>query len=375
MTFITGALATGIIGVILTIGYVRLIAPNQSTTYTYSSPSAVVDIVNDTNPAVASILITEEVPILEQYFEEIGGPLSRFRIPRVRESGEYETVEIGGGSAFFISDDGYLVTNLHVVNDIDANYTVILNTGEAYEAKIIGFDKMIDTAVLKIDAKNTDFLTFGNSDQVQVGESVIAIGNALGAYSNTVSTGVISGLSRTILAADETGTSELRDVLQTDAAINSGNSGGPLLNMQAEVIGVNVAVADGSENIAFSLPSNAVQSSVDQIIEFGKVARPYIGIQYVPVNAHIENKYELNVSTGVLIIGSEESPGIVENSPADEAGLLEGDVITHIGSQELSPRHSLSSIIERLTIGDQIEFTINREGNTINLFVTLGARD
>ena len=201
---------------------------------------AVVNVVDNVNPAVVSIVITKDVPIMEQYYENYGGSFGNvFSVPRYRQNGTEER-EVGGGSGFIISNDGYVVTNNHVVSDAEAQYTVFLNDGMKYDATIVSTDATLDIALLKIDASELPFLEFGDSDGVKVGQLVIAIGNALAEFRNTVSVGVISGLSRTITAGDS---ERLQNVIQTDAAINAGNSGGPLLSLDGYVIGVNVATS------------------------------------------------------------------------------------------------------------------------------------
>ncbi len=228
--------------------------------------SPVVKAVTIANPAVVSIIISKNVPIMERYYENVG-PISglfggNFFVPRYR-SGGVEEQEIGGGSGFIISSDGLVVTNSHVIDDPQASYTVLTNDGKRHETKVITKNDDLDVAVLEIEGSDFPYLEFADSNDIQVGQSVIAIGNALGEFSNTVSVGVVSGLARSIVAGDDIGRTELlQHVIQTDAAINPGNSGGPLLDLSGKVIGVNIAVVRQSENIGFALPSNVVKSVV-----------------------------------------------------------------------------------------------------------------
>jgi len=236
-----------------------------------SEESSIISAVEKANPAVVSIVITKDVPIIERYYQEFNpfgddffndffGDGFKFRIPQQRQKGT-EKREIGGGSGFFISSDGYIVTNKHVVDDDKAEYTVLTNDGKKYEAEILAKDSTLDVAVIKVKGSGFSYLEFGDSDKLKPGQTVIAIGNALGEFRNSVSVGVVSGLSRSIIAGDMFGRSEqLEGVIQTDAAINPGNSGGPLLDIAGKDVGVNVAVSQGAENIGFALTSNTVKS-------------------------------------------------------------------------------------------------------------------
>lgn len=341
----------------------------------------VADIVEKINPAVVSIVVTKDVPILEQYYDDpfsefFGGgffsPFS-FQVPKYRQNGTEEQ-EIGGGTGFFVSDDGYIVTNAHVVDDDDAAYTVFTNDETQYDAEVIAKDEILDVAVLKVEGNDFSFLQFGNSDDLRLGEAVIAIGNALGEFRNTVSTGVVSGMSRSIVASDGSGVSEaLENVIQTDAAINPGNSGGPLLNLAGEVIGVNVAVASNSENIGFSLPSNAVKVSVESIIENGKVVRPYLGVRYVTVNESLQQKNNLSVDYGALILRGENQDelAVIPGSPADKAGLEEYNIILEVDGEKVEADHSLSSLIRSKSVGDTVTLKILDDGEEREVTVTL----
>lgn len=221
---------------------------------TVTEESRIIDVAEKASPAVVSIAITKDVPIIERYYREFdpfsddffkdffGGRGFRFNIPQQRQNGT-EKKEVGGESGFFISSDGYIVTNRHVVDDANAEYTVLTNDGDKYDAEVLAKDSALDVAILKVKGSNFPYLSFGDSDNLKPGQTVIAIGNALVDFRNSVSVGVVSGLSRSVVAGDFFGRSEqLEGVIQTDAAINPGNSGGPLLNINGNVIGVNVAV-------------------------------------------------------------------------------------------------------------------------------------
>lgn len=271
---VLGGFAAGVVGALLVEAVVQFGLPalDVGTPATdraaTSEESRVISVVSEVSPSVVSIVITKDIPILEQYFREVQSPIGniRFGLPRYRQTGT-QTVEIGGGTGFVVDPNGFIVTNSHVVDQRNAEYTVFMNDGTEYAARVVGLDEEVDVAVLKIDATDLPALSFGDSDTLQVGQSVIAIGNALGEYSNTVSVGVVSGLARSIVAGDGRETEALDDVIQTDAAINQGNSGGPLLNLDGEVIGVNVAVSLEGENIAFALPANLVEETLLEMKE------------------------------------------------------------------------------------------------------------
>lgn len=369
---ILGAVVVLIVaGVALLISPVGELITGQVETSDIISVTAidVADVVDDVNPAVVSIVISKDVPIIETYFDdpfqEFFGRQNPFgfSIPRQREVGTEEK-EIGAGSGFIISEDGFVVTNAHVVDADDAYFTVFLNDETSYEATVVAADPILDLAVLKIEAdENLPFLEFGNSDDLRLGQGVIAIGNALGEFGNSVSTGVVSGLSRTILASNGSGRpEELEDVIQTDAAINPGNSGGPLLDFAGDVIGINVAVASGSENIGFAIPSNVAVEAIEFLKEGQPVARPFLGIRYKLVDGGAE-----------IVSGENGEAAIYEGSPADQAGLLEGDVITHINGVEVTPENELGKLIRSFKIGDTVELEVQRGNESLTVEAELEA--
>ena len=335
----------------------------------------VIQTVRATTPAVVSIIITKDVPVVEQFFEEVPNPFGdffgqdplsqfRFRVPRLRQRGTQER-EIGGGSGFLISSDGMVITNRHVVQQTDVDYTVFLSDGTKHAAQVLARDPINDIAIIKINASGLPALAFGDSDSLQVGQSVIAIGNALSEFQNTVSVGVISGLSRSIIAGNGAGQAEqLEEVIQTDAAINPGNSGGPLLNLAGEVIGVNVAVALGSENIGFALPANLVSGIVDSVRETGRIVRPFLGVRYVQITPVMQERNSLPVDYGVLVIRGEEANdlAVVPGSPADKADLEEGDIILEVDGARLSEKLSLASVIRNKNVGDSVTLKLLHKG-------------
>lgn len=242
------------------------IAGGLAGVYLQPKLKTVVEVVKEVSSAVVSVIISKYVPILEvEYYNPFGedSPF-KIRIPRLRQKGE-ELKEVGGGSGFIVSADGLIVTNKHVVLDEEAEYTVLTNDGNKFSAQVLTRDSVQDVAILKINATNLPIVRLGNSDNIEIGQTVIAIGNALGEFRNTVSAGIVSGLMRTITAGGNGFSEQLEEVIQTDAAINLGNSGGPLLNLYGEVIGINTAMASGAENIAFAIPVNKIKKDINDI--------------------------------------------------------------------------------------------------------------
>lgn len=340
-----------------------------------SHERSVIETVQAAQSAVVSIVITQDVPIIEQFFEEVPGPFGSFpfQVPRLRQNGT-ERQEVGGGSGFLISDDGLIVTNRHVVDQEEAQYTVFLSDGSKHEATVEARDPVNDIAILRISGGDFPSLEFADSDALQVGQTVIAIGNALGEFTNSVSVGVVSGLSRSIRAGNSFGQSEqLDEVIQTDAAINPGNSGGPLLDLTGKVIGVNVAVAQGSENIGFALPANIVNSVVESVQVNGRIIRPYLGIRYAPITTALQEANNLSIDYGVLVVRGDtpDQLAVVPGSPANKAGIVEGDIILEIDGQRLDFETSLASIVRQKNVGDTINLKVLSGGEVKTVSLTL----
>jgi serine protease Do len=220
---------------------------------------------------------------------------------------------------------------------------------------------------------------------VAVGDDVVAIGNALGQFQNTVTSGIISGYGRSVQASsDNSGnlgslsssdTENLDDLFQTDAAINEGNSGGPLVNLNGQVIGINTAIASGSQNIGFAIPINDVKGLINQVLKSGKFARPYLGVRYIPLTADVANEYSLSTQNGAFIAPSADptQPSVIAGSPADSAGLQENDIITALDGTPIDQAHSLTSLLDQHQPGDQVSLTVLRNGQTLHVNVTLGS--
>jgi len=397
-SFISGAIAGAIAGALVTVtilqnpGWINLPKTGETSRGTSQSDysqvdsheQAVIQTVQSVQPAVVSIVITQDVPVFEQYFSNPNNPFGDlfgsnpfspfgFGIPQLRERGTQKQ-EVGGGSGFLVSPDGMVVTNRHVVSETAADYTVFLNDGTKHDAKIIARDPVNDIAILKIEANNLPFLEFADSGRLQVGQTVIAIGNALGEFRNSVSTGVVSGLSRSITAGTGQGQAEqLDEVIQTDAAINPGNSGGPLLDLAGKVVGVNVAVVLGSENIGFAIPADLVASTVQSVKETGKISRPYMGIRYTEINEALAAANNLSVDSGALIVrgDSAQELAVVPGSPANKAGLTEGDIILEIDGQKISESLSVAQALRNKSAGDTVRLKVLSKGSEKEVSLTL----
>ncbi|MDP2708654.1 MAG: trypsin-like peptidase domain-containing protein [bacterium] len=287
-----------------------------------------------------------------------------------------EIVQKGSGTGFLISADGLILTNKHVVgaaNEKTAQYKVMLNTGKQYFAQLIGKDPINDLAVLKIFDKNLPFARLGDSDKLPIGTTVIAIGNALGRYQNSATKGIVSGLGRSIVASDQSGNAEALDnVIQTDAEINPGNSGGPLVDLNGNIVGINVAIDRSGSSIGFAIPINDARPVIKSVREIGRIVRPRLGIRYVMLNPELAQENNLEKTSGAWIVaGQDGSSSVLPNSPAAQAGLREGDIITEINAIKLEDQTTLLSVVQRYKPGDRIGLRVYRDGKFIVLIATL----
>ncbi len=325
-------------------------------------------------PSVVSIIVSKDLPIFEQYyvnpFQGFGFDFpDSFGIPQLRQKGT-EKQEIGGGSGFVVSNNGFIVTNKHVASDSEAEYAVIFNDGQKLKARIIARDPSFDLAVLKVEKTGLVPLPLGDSSKLKLGSTVIAIGNALGEFSNTVSLGVVSGLNRSVDIENE----KLTGLVQTDAAINKGNSGGPLLNLSGEVVGINTAMAQGAENIGFAIPINQVKKVISQVEKTGELKVAYLGVRYQMVTKELQKSKDLASDYGALIIPGEVEPGVMKGSPAEQAGLEEGDIILEINGTKPSGMNALASILREFSPGDTIFLKLMRDSKEMTLEARLGER-
>lgn len=332
------------------------IAPSLQTRTVVQEENAVISAVEGASPSVVAIGVSQRVV----------NPFDPFAIPKNQDS----TI----GTGFVVSDKqsllsneskGIIVTNKHVVSDSGTKYTVVTRDGQKYDIKKIYRDPILDLAIVQIDGSNLKPLELGDSSKLKVGQTVIAIGNALGRFTNTVTTGVVSGLGRKVVAGDPFGSSteSLDDLIQTDAAINPGNSGGPLLNSAGQVIGVDVATTEGAQNIGFAVPINSVKSIVDEFVTKGFVSRPFLGVRYRFISKDVAILNE--VPQGAYV------QEVVADGPAQKAGVKAGDIITKINGQTVDSENKISDVIKGATIGSKVDLEIYRDNKTLKMIATL----
>jgi len=319
-------------------------------TLTLYEESATIEVVARVSPTVVTVINT--LPPQRNLWGQIAQPEAR-------------------GSGVLIDPRGYIITNNHVVEGAQ-DLSVILQDGTKLAARLVGTDLFTDLAVIQVEGSNLPYATLGDSDALRPGERVIAIGSALGDFRNTVTTGVVSALGRNL----DTGEGyALEGLIQTDAAINHGNSGGPLLNLQGQVIGINTAIIRGgvtsssiAEGLGFAIPSNTARLVVPQIIEKGYVSRPYLGIKHRPITPQLASYYDLPIKWGELVTE------VVSGTPAAQGGLRPGDIITALDDQVIDEDHLFINILLRYRPGDTVQITINRDGREHKLTVTLSER-
>lgn len=351
-----------------------------------SHEEQIIEAIKTALPAVVSIVIGQDIEAVEKsipkamwqelqkeakkHHESISKDELIAHMPTT-ESGK---VRVGFGSGFIVSPDGHILTNKHVVVDADAEYTVVTASEDRYIAKVLARDPLNDVAILKTEADSLPIIELADSNSARLGQSVIALGNALGEFQNTASAGIVSGLSRMITAmSDEMRAEHLRGLIQTDAAINPGNSGGPLVNLEGKAIGINSAIVYGAQNIGFAIPMNRARKDLADVLKFGRIQKPFFGIRYIPVTPELAKRFHLPVSEGVWIRG-EKIPGhegVAEGSPADQAGIREKDIILSANGTHLTEVNSLEEILDTAKIGDTLELNILRDNEPMRVPVIL----
>ena len=278
------------------------------------------------------------------------------------------------GTGVIVTEDGYILTNKHVINGAN-KVTVILDDGTTYEnVEVVAVDPLNDIAFLKIkDVNGLTAATLGDSKTINVGQQVIAIGNALGEYQNSVTAGIVSGTGRDVTASDGSGQNaeSLSDMIQTDAAINSGNSGGPLVNAAGEVIGINTATSATAENMGFAIPISSVKGMLKQLAETGSAKRTYLGVYATAITPEVAKSNNLPVTSGAYLYSPSSYTSIVKGSPADKAGLKDKDIVTAVNGTKVGAAGSLSNLIGEYKPGDTVQLTVLREGNETAINVTL----
>ncbi|PIR13621.1 hypothetical protein COV49_01555 [Candidatus Falkowbacteria bacterium CG11_big_fil_rev_8_21_14_0_20_39_10] len=330
----------------------------------FDEQEATILAIKKVQPAVVSIIVYDwqENTIIE--------------LPSGKQTTEKQKFQAGSGTGFLISADGLIITNKHVVSaaeDKTAEYRIILNSGQQYYAQLIGKDPLKDLAILKIFDKNLPFVELGDSDQLQAGASVVAIGNSLGRYQNSVTKGIVSGLGRSLEAADNSGNSEYLDnVIQTDAEINLGNSGGPLVDLYGKVVGINVAKDLGGSSIGFAIPVNDARPVIKSVREIGRIVRPKLGLRYLMITPQMAVDKNLPRETGAVIMDeSDGGPSVLPSSPAEKAGLQAGDIIFEINAIKLEGKNTLQAVIQKYKPGDKIGLKVQRSDKVMIKVVEL----
>ncbi|MFA6253449.1 MAG: trypsin-like peptidase domain-containing protein [Patescibacteria group bacterium] len=338
--------------------------------------TSVTDVVKRVSPAVVSIEIQKDISknVSVDPFGDFFGNWPFFgQQPASPKTTEPDWQKVGGGTGFIISSDGLIMTNRHVIEDTTAKYKVILNDGRRFDAEIVGTDLFNDIGVLKIAASGLPMVEFGDSDQLVIGQSVVAIGNALAEFSNTVTVGVVSGIGRSIVAGTGGSSEKLANVIQTDAAINPGNSGGPLLNLSGQVIGINTAISSQGQLIGFAIPINSVRQIIDSVKKTGEIIRPYLGVRYTMLDEDTAKKLKLDITEGALLApgSTATDTAVLPNSPASKAGLQANDVITEVNGKKLSKDYDLAQAISQFQPNDKINLKVWTKGQTKDVAVTL----
>jgi serine protease Do len=282
--------------------------------------------------------------------------------------------EEGAGTGIIVSKDGYVMTNKHVIEGV-STVGIALSDGTTYsDVEVLGSDPLNDVAFLKIpNVNDLPAAELGDSTSIRVGQKVVAIGNSLGQYQNTVTSGIISGTGRPVDAQAGSEVESLTDLIQTDAAINPGNSGGPLLNLQGQVIGINTAIAADAQGIGFSIPIGATKGILKGVLAGKGVQRAYLGINYVPITADVAEYYKLSIKKGAYVFNGEGKTAIADGSPAAQAGIKDKDIITKVGDIEVGDRGSVASLVAEYAPGDTIKLTLSRGGDIVTVDAKLTA--
>ena len=337
--------------------------------------SPIPQVIKKVLPAMVTITVSKLLPVFETPFG--APPLGQeqfFMIPKGKKK-----IDIGGGSGFITDPSGIILTNRHVVADPQAEYVVVLDEEEKYPAQILARDPINDVAILKINKKNLPAIELGDSSKLELGQTAIAIGNVLGMFRNTVSVGVVSGLSREITAGDAVTKqmTKLRGLIQTDAAINPGNSGGPLIDITGKVIGINTAMVFLAENIGFALPINNAKKDLADLKKYGKLRLPFLGVRYILLNKELQKKFNLPIDHGALMISepTPEGEAVVPGGAADKAGIREGDVILEIKKIQVSEKLLLEDILQKCQVGETINLKALRNGKEMMFKVVLAERN
>ena len=324
----------------------------------------------------SNVVISQKEADLAELVEKTSPTVVSIVTSQVSGQGFFQQEVEGAGTGIVISEDGYILTNKHVISEARSVQVVMSDGTRHSDVTIVGSDPLNDIAFLKIkNVSDLKVATLGDSGAMRVGQDVIAIGNSLGQYQNTVTSGIVSGLGRPVTAASSELNSRvesLTDLLQTDAAINPGNSGGPLINSAGQVVGINTAIAADAQGIGFAIPINAAKGMIRGVIANGKVEKAYLGVQYVAITPDVRTQYKLSVDQGALVRSGSGS-AVESNGPADKAGIKDGDIITKVNEKSVGNQGGLGSLVAEFMPGEKVTLTIIRDGKEQQKTLTLGA--
>jgi serine protease Do len=340
--------------------------------------SAIIEVVKKSGPAVVSIVVSKDISKIPSFGIDPFGDDDffppYFSFPNQPKSTKPNIQQVGAGSGFLVSGDGLILTNKHVVSDENASYKVITADKKKYEAKVLARDPRNDLAIIKIEIKDAKFLELADVKNLQIGQKVVAIGYSLGQYQNTVTSGIVSGIGRSITASGGSdGQEQLEGVIQTDAAINPGNSGGPLLDLAGQVVGINTAVDRQGQLVGFAIPSSDAQKALDAYRKNGRITRPFIGVRYIMLSKEVAEKEKLPREYGALILRGQQMTdfAVAPGSPADKAGLVENDIILEVDGTKLEEGKTLAGAIRDKQVGDIVGLKVYHKGEEKEVWVTL----
>lgn len=339
------------------------------------------NVIKKTMPAIVTVVISKHLDEIEKQVPRDLLPFFPFNAPKLKIPEEaidaHGMVKIGSGSGFIADSKGIVLTNKHVIADKKADYTVITNENQKFKADVLARDPINDVAILKIAGRNLPTMKLGKSDDLDLGQPVLAIGNALGLFKNTVSSGIISGLSRSISASasPKDPVQEMRGLIQTDAAVNPGNSGGPLVNENGGAVGINTAVVFGAQNLSFAIPINTARRDLDDLKNFGRIKRPLLGLHYVTIDENLKEKLNLPIDHGALIIGHSANEGaVLVGGPAEKAGIKERDIILESNGQKITKDWTIQDCLEEKSVGDYLILKILRGRRQMEIKTMLAER-
>ncbi len=342
--------------------------------------SQIIKTIKNVMPAVVTVVLSKSVTDIQKEVSDMGkkrGKKMKLTIPDDKIDA-HGMVQIGGGSGFIVDASGIILTNKHVINEPGAAYRVVTTRGETYNAEIVASDPMNDIAILRIKPnEKLPTVILGNSRELELGQTVLTFGNALGIFKNTVSRGIISGLSRSVSAQSDKASKpqELRGLIQTDAAINPGNSGGPLVDIFGRVIGINAAVVTGAESISFAIPIHTAEKDLEDVKKFGHIRRPLIGVRYITLDGILREKMNLSVDYGALVTKQNFfEVAVIPQSPADKADIKEHDIILTWNNQKITLEKSIQDFLDTSSVGERVKLMVMRAGKTFEKEVILAER-